>query len=263
MPSNGSELPGIGCCHALLPAFFFGLTPRSTFMPEPSNIRVLRTRRRRSAAIQVKGGEVEVRVPESMSDAQVDALLERKARWIEKALQREAQMPVYCPKEYTDGETFLYLGQSYPLAIEQGTELPPQLSRGRLLVSVPQDLSASQCAACIREQLECWYMQTAQEQLRETSRRYAASLDVQFRSVCVAEYKSRWGSCSIDGDIRYNWKIILAPQHVVDYLVVHELSHLRHHNHSARFWHCVESIFPDYRQRRSWLRNNGQLLRID
>ena len=77
------------------------------------------------------------------------------------------------------------------------------------------------------------------------------------RSVAVKDYKSRWGSCSAKGDISYNWKIVLAPHRIVDYVVVHELCHMLEHNHSSRYWKLVEKYVPDYRERRDWLKNHS------
>jgi predicted metal-dependent hydrolase len=78
----------------------------------------------------------------------------------------------------------------------------------------------------------------------------------------VKYFKARWGSCSTHGDITFNWRIIMAPHRIVDYVVVHELAHLKHHDHSPRFWKGVETVIPDYRECREWLKNYGQMLVI-
>jgi predicted metal-dependent hydrolase len=80
--------------------------------------------------------------------------------------------------------------------------------------------------------------------------------------VGVKEYKARWGSCSSSGDVTYNWRIIMAPHHIVDYIVVHELCHLLEHNHGPKYWKHVKSVVPDYKECREWLKVNGEGLRI-
>ena len=90
------------------------------------------------------------------------------------------------------------------------------------------------------------------------TRKYSELLDVEPRSITVKTYKSRWGSCSVKGDISYNWKLILSPAHIIDYVVVHELCHMKELNHSPNYWKWVESILPDHKARRKWLREHGR-----
>ena len=90
----------------------------------------------------------------------------------------------------------------------------------------------------------------------------SATLDLKPRSVSVEDFKSRWGSCSVEGDISFNWKIIMAPHGIIDYVVAHELCHMIEHNHSPAFWRHVERIIPDYRDRKDWLKENGAQLTV-
>lgn len=114
----------------------------------------------------------------------------------------------------------------------------------------------------MREQLKKWYWNCAERHLREKTRVRARALGVSPNSVSLRDYRSRWGSCGILGDIRYNWRIIIAPPRIVDYVVVHEVCHLRRLDHSPEFWQCVESQFPDYRACRDWLKANAITLTI-
>ena len=100
------------------------------------------------------------------------------------------------------------------------------------------------------------------EKLKEKTKRYASILGVNPQSVDLKEYKARWGSCSSSGDVTYNWRIIIAPHHIVDYIVVHELCHLLEHNHGPKYWKLVQSVVPNYREHREWLKVNGEGLRI-
>ncbi len=87
---------------------------------------------------------------------------------------------------------------------------------------------------------------------------YAEQMGVDYGCITVKETKTRWGSCSAKGNLNFHWKLILMPQEILDYVVVHELAHRKEMNHSERFWKIVESILPDYRERRKWLRENGR-----
>ena len=108
-----------------------------------------------------------------------------------------------------------------------------------------------------------WYLKKAWEQLTASSQRWSAAMELKYRNIRVKDQKSLWGSCTSDGDLNFNWRLILAPPPILEYVVVHELAHLRELNHSKRFWSVVAAWCPDYEQRRSWLRKNEKDLRWD
>lgn len=91
---------------------------------------------------------------------------------------------------------------------------------------------------------------------------YAKLIGVPPNAVGIKSFKSRWGSCHVNGNIMYNWKIIMAPNRIVDYVVVHELCHLKHHDHSPKFWKAVEKVILDYRDCKEWLKENGRSLEV-
>ncbi len=108
----------------------------------------------------------------------------------------------------------------------------------------------------IRSLLERWYRSNPEKRLGEKTVRLAGVTGVNPTSVTVKNYKSRWGSCSTKGDISYNWRIILAPHSIVDYVVVHELCHMLEHNHSSKYWKHAERHVPNWRECRDWLKHN-------
>ena len=114
----------------------------------------------------------------------------------------------------------------------------------------------------VRNALSDWYECHALKKLIEKTKQYAGIIGVSPNSISVKNYKSRWGSCSSKGDISYNWRIILAPPHIVNYVVVHELCHLRHMNHSPAYWKSVKQVFPDYLVCRKWLKEKGINLEV-
>ena len=100
----------------------------------------------------------------------------------------------------------------------------------------------------------------AHQELLELSRQKAARIGCQIHNVCIKDTKSRWGSCSSKNNINYNWRIVMAPDYVIDYLVSHEVAHLAHQNHSPAFWECVAFLCPGYEEGRHWLKIRGKEL---
>lgn len=111
-----------------------------------------------------------------------------------------------------------------------------------------------------KPELERLYRKKARERLAERSAYFAALMGVTYNRISVGAAKTRWGSCSAQGNLNFHWKLILMPPQVLDYVVVHELAHRKEMNHSPRFWAEVEKIIPDYKQRRKWLKENGGLI---
>lgn len=221
---------------------------------------VIRTRRRKTAAIKVEEGRVSVVVPKFATTPQVEELVTKKTRWIREKLllQRIHQAPK--PKEYVSGECFTYLGRNYRLRVESGSSGSASLKNGRLVVHVPP--SVQKRDHYIRNALTQWYRTHADQKLREKVDRYAKIVGVHPTSVEIKTFKSQWGSCSVQGHVLFNWKIIIAPNWIVDYVVVHELCHLIEHNHSPQYWKCVERVFPDHRKCKDWLKENGRKLTL-
>ena len=114
----------------------------------------------------------------------------------------------------------------------------------------------------LKVSIEQWYRTKALGRLIEKTKRYSTILKVEPTTINLKDYKAMWGSCSPKGVISYNWRIVLAPHKIVDYIVVHELCHLIEPNHSPRYWRQVRSVVPDYKNSKEWLKNNGNTLLI-
>ena len=223
-------------------------------------VEVIRTDRKRSASIYLDGKSIKVRVPKGLSDSLVRDLIARKSPWIKRKLREVELAAPPKPKEFVSGETFSYLGKNYRLKVLSGDTPSLKLRGGYLEANI---LGSSETQEDqVRSLLLDWYRRHAQERLEEKTRRYAQVLKVEPNSVSVKDYKSRWGSCSTKGDVCYNWRIVIAPHRIVDYVVVHELCHLLEHNHSAIYWRHVERIIPDFQECRKWLKQNSERLRI-
>jgi len=221
---------------------------------------VIRTSRRKTASIKVNEGKVSVIVPSSLSLDKIESLLIKKDRWIKEKLVLHDQIVATKSKEFVSGESFSYLGRNYRLKIVEGQYPDLKLHQGRFVASVRYKEVNN--APSIKQMLIRWYKQHAESKLIEKTQRYAKIIGVAPASIGIKSFQSRWGSCSSTSDIVYNWKIIMAPNRVVDYVVVHELCHIHHHNHSPQFWQLVNRYCPDYIECKDWLRLNGKSLGI-
>jgi hypothetical protein len=220
---------------------------------------VIRTKRRKSATVKVEEGKVSVVVPESLPDTRIEALVSQKTRWVREKLKIHENSIVVRPKEYVSGESFTYLGRNYRLKVNTAADATVRLLGGRLVVALP---GGDNRPERVRDALTGWFRKHAEVKLREKSERYAKIVGVAPSSVDIKTFKSRWGSCSTGGRIQLNWRIIITPNRVVDYVVVHELCHLRQHDHSPMFWKCVERVLPDHQECRDWLKVNGGTLTV-
>jgi predicted metal-dependent hydrolase len=106
--------------------------------------------------------------------------------------------------------------------------------------------------------LEQWYKQKAKEKITPLVERYAKQLGVEYNTILISDLKYRWGSCTLKGNLNFNWRLIKAPQFVINYVVIHELAHLIELNHSERFWNIVKVQMPNYLEAKEWLKGNGE-----
>lgn len=220
---------------------------------------VVRTSRTKTASVRVQEGKVSVVVPRTLPDTRIEALVSRKSLWIKEKLRIHDSSLVVRPKEYVSGESFTYLGRNYRLKVKTASEPSVSLLAGRLVVALPD---AKNRPDRVRSALTGWFRQHADVKLTEKADRYARIVGVTPSSVGVKTFRSRWGSCSAGGRILFNWQIVIAPNRIVDYVVAHELCHLRQHDHSPAFWKCVERVIPDYQECREWLKANGRTLMV-
>ena len=190
-------------------------------------------------------GELVVTSPRGTPPAQISQALARHRSWIEQkvAERREAWARL------REGMVY-FLGRPYPLSFA-GRQREPGAPQGEE-IGEPPDLPA-----CARPALRDWLSRRAAAHIQERLARYAPDLGVKARPLELAQWKRRWGECHPDGRLRFNWRLIMLPPEIIDYVVVHELAHLRVPGHNPRFWGQVAAILPDYRERRQWLNRYG------
>lgn len=214
--------------------------------------------RRRSIGMTVRVEGLQVRAPLGTSLAAVQQVLQGKAQWIVRKLaeQRQRGLEQQSARLQWGVHTALpYLGAS--LALQLAVPLPgrtaAQCCDGVLQLALAADAPAEQ----IRRRVHAWWLQAARAHFAARLAHFAPLLGVQWRSLRLSSARTRWGSARSDGAIRLNWRLLHYAPEIIDYVVVHELSHLRHMDHSPRFWATVASVLPDYRVLRQRLRDQA------
>jgi predicted metal-dependent hydrolase len=211
---------------------------------------------RKSCAIHIKDGMVEVRAPYGLSKQRIEAFLAEKRDWIAQNTHLSAQRRAERESFQLDfGATVRYLGRS--LTLKRGTGTQAQICGDS--VFLPANLTPLQ----IKAAMIALYKYAAQQILPEKVRTFATQMRVTPGQIHIGSSQTKWGSCSTTTDIRFSWRLAMADEDCVDYVVIHELAHLRQMNHSPRFWAVVESHCPDYKQRSSRLKELSVLLQCE
>ena len=218
---------------------------------------IIRTKRIKSADIRVEEGAVSVVVPQTLARSRIIQLLTDRKQCIKQKIVLHREASPVSEKQSVSGEAFSYLGRNYRLKLNRGSYTPVKLIQGRLVVTMPYDKNEPHM---IRKALMRWFKLNAERKLIEKVKRYESIVGVESKGVGIKSFKSRWGSCSAKGKIDFNWNIITAPNYIVDYVVAHELCHLKYHDHSPKFWKQLERVIPDYQSCKEWLKVNGAKL---
>jgi len=221
--------------------------------------------RRRKKTIEITldhGAGVLVAVPMDTSAEQIQQVVLKRARWI----VRQASEGVLRPrrKEFVSGESLPYLGRQVRLFVEHADtrRTTVEFEHWSFRITVPAHLDGEERRAAIESAVVRWYRARAAERLGQRTERWTKLAGWAPSAVLVRDQRQRWGSCSPDGTLRFNWRIIMAPPALIDYVVVHELVHLRVRTHSAAFWTEVARLMPDYPIRRATLRELGPSLTL-
>lgn len=222
-----------------------------------------RRARRRSIGFVIGPEGLSVSAPRWVAMGEVEAALRDKSRWILRKLQEQqdrARRLEQARIEWRDGTSLPFLGETVVVVVDPrmtgavlnaGAEALPGVARMALHVGLPHGADAAQ----LRDVVQSWLQRQARRVFEERCRHYAPRLGVQLRRLSLSSAATRWGSASADGSVRLNWRLIHFALPVIDYVVVHELAHLREMNHSPAFWDVVRSVVPDYEQHRGVLRH--------
>lgn len=231
--------------------------------------------RRKSLAISVAGdGSVKVKAPQSLSDAELLKWIKTKTAWIVRKRNEMLESSVHQEtRQYLSGEKFFFLGEEYCLEIRisESRAGTVGIAEDKLVVFVKEtdaELADGDAGEknkyqqLMKAYFTAWYEKQAHIQIPKRVRYYANIVGESYERIFIKNQKSRWGSCSSARNLNFNWRLMMAPITVLDYVVVHELCHLKQMNHSKEFWAEVENVLPDYKERKKWLDENGRLLQI-
>lgn len=216
--------------------------------------------KRKTIGIKIgANGEVQLSAPLGIAQKTLEKLVNEKKEWIFSKLSevksKQAQVGEHT---YMDGDRFLYMGQEFVLEVQvvpfvKGSVVNIKDNTLKIIVK-------SADSELIKKTLEVWYRNQAQSILRTRVDFYKTQLEVHPVDIRVKDQKRRWGSCSSNQRLNFNWRIVMAPIEVIDYLVVHELCHLKEMNHSKAFWAHVEQILPDFKRHQKWLKDHSLIL---
>lgn len=223
------------------------------FQYEAETIEAIVTKsKRKSLSIAIQpDGNLLVKAPFGLSESEILKWIKSKTGWIirhrEKILEQQSANP---PKRYIRGEKFSYLGQEYELEvrISEGRAGMVRILENKLVIFSKEDSEE-----VIEKILNNWYMAQAKIWIPKRVRFFAVQMGESYKNITIKNQKKRWGSCSSARNLNFNWRLIMTPVEVMDYVVVHELCHLKQMNHSQAFWEEVEKVLPDYKMRKKWL----------
>ena len=264
-PQLIADEPAVALGDALMPAHF--AHPRANRAIDFAHARVhyeFQRGQRRTIGFSVGPDGLAVRAPRWTPLHEVEAALREKERWIVAKLgeARERHARIESNRiEWKDGATLPFLGQPVTLVLDPrqqhgrgGAVLAEGDGAGVLHIGLPHTATPEQ----LRDVAQAWLMRQARRVFIARLDHFAPQLDVRWQKLSLSSAGTRWGSASADGSIRLNWRLIHFREPIIDYVVVHELAHLREMNHGARFWRHVQDVLPDYAERRGALQ--GEVL---
>lgn len=213
----------------------------------------LKRSQRRSVAIQVVAtGRVIVKAPYLLPKFVIDRFVQKKASWISKKIAVATKFPLQIKNTITEGDTYYYLGSPYAIHIGNFTHITATKT-----IDFPKHL-------LFRGKIELtnWYIREAKRIITERVEYFASRMHTSYTRISFSDTSSKWGSCTPNNSLQFNWRLVMAPIIVLDYVVVHELAHTKEKNHSAKFWQIVASQKPAYKHHRIWLKENANKLQL-
>ena len=216
---------------------------------------VIKSNRKSLSIIIERDKSVVVRAPQTLSDDRIKEEVRKRKALVLSKIASEQKVVARTAKEFVDGEQFLYIGKYYSLQINN-SDTPVIEFKEAFIIDSPN-------IEVTKNLIFEWYQQQAKEVLIPRIIYFAEHLGVKRKQINITSAKYTWGSCTPAGTLNFNWRIVKAPSEVMDYIVVHELAHLREHNHSVEFWNIVAVQLPQYEDAKQWLKFNGHELDED
>lgn len=214
---------------------------------------VIRSNRKTLSIIIERDRSVVVRSPQDLSDKQIAEEVKKRKRLIESKINSNQKYKTEpSPKEFVSGEQFLFLGKFYSLEVEESDCVKIEFDN---VFHV-----SARNKVVVKHLLVEWYQGKALELLTPRIKYYAENIGVKCKHIHITNAQYTWGTCTPGGNLNFNWRLIKAPIEVIDYIVVHELAHLKIPNHSSEFWNIVAVQLPNYEEAKNWLKEFGYVL---
>jgi len=210
-----------------------------------------------------RDGGVTLVAPWFVSNNSVRSFLQRHTLWLKKHLGKiEAQRRLRPTPQYLSGDVFYYFGEPLKLEVHPSNLKKPSIRiiNDQITITLQRSISKTDGTKAAKRTIELYYRKKAEEVIHDRLQFFNEYYHFHYHRVTLRDQKSRWGSCSRAGNLNFNWRLIMAPIEVIDFVVVHELCHLQEMNHSHRFWALVKERIPYHAEARKWLRQNHFLL---
>lgn len=221
------------------------------------NYSVVYSSNRKKLTITVeRDRSVIVKAPTGTQTEKIRQIVESRKQWLYEKINhsQKYKQPLHPPgKELVNGESLPYLGRNYRLEMVDRDDSLIQFTNNRFLV--PKS-NVDKRGSVFKD----WYIQKANEKILPRVQCHADRLGVTFNLAKITDSKYRWGSCTPNDNVTFNWRLVKAPMVVIDYVIVHELTHLIEANHTTRFWNIVKAQIPNMEKAKQWLKDNGEML---
>jgi len=217
-------------------------------------------KRKRTTTIQISEfGKIMVRTPYNQTFKTTEKILINNKKWILQKLETLKKLNIK-QKKYTNGSELLYRGKKILVKLEnsKSTRTKINLAENNLIIKNGNTLKSNK----IKEVITKWIKKEAKNIITNRVEYYTNFLNLKYKKIYIKNVKTIWGSCSSRKNLNFNYKLVMAPHNIIDYVVIHEVCHLVHQNHSKSFWSLVKSIDPNFKEHKKWLHENGHNLTL-
>ncbi|WNC73176.1 SprT family zinc-dependent metalloprotease [Thalassotalea psychrophila] len=223
---------------------------------------LVRSSKRKTVSLQVKAGKVRVLAPMKLAEQYINDIVREKSPWLQlKITEQLNHFENQYVREYQAGEIYYYQGKRYTLLIERAETTGVLIVDNTIVISLKNlDIHKVELGHQVKKVLHAWYVNEAKQLLSNRFEVQCNHTKLNASSLKIRYYKSRWGSCDAKQRINLNWLLVMAPIEVIDYVIIHELCHTIHLNHSSKYWQLVSELYPNFKQAKAWLKQHQQHL---
>ncbi len=216
-----------------------------------SNVKIIRTKKRiKSVLTRVRNGIPEIICPYFSSQKFLENIIIKNKGWIEKKVEEDKKREHFL-KQLKEGKYIFFLGKKLKIELRENNKNKLEIVKNKIFVYTSKNNKGN------NEFLKKWLRDTAVRYLYERTKKMSEKTKISYKNLKIKTYKARWGSCNPNSEIFLNWKLIMLPKDIIDYVIIHELSHIIEPNHSKSFWSLVKSFDPNYKDKDKWLKING------